>query len=105
MLRGPLHLPLQHTANRVLEASGHGKGEDCTGVDMRERHSGRENRLDLLEIRDPGGGPGKKLQIVTKAAVGGTLVWIAMDRNSCKKVAHAKKIIRVLSHHLTVDNP
>jgi hypothetical protein len=49
---GPLHLPLQHTASRVLEASVHDKGEVCTGVDMRERHSGRENRLDLLEIRD-----------------------------------------------------
>jgi hypothetical protein len=62
------------------------KGEDCSGVDMRERHSGRENRLDLLEIRDPGGGPGNKLEIVTKAAAGGALVWVAMDRNFCKKL-------------------
>jgi hypothetical protein len=54
----------------VFEASVHEKEEDCTGVDMRERHSGRENRLDLLEIRDNRGGPGKKLQIVTRAAAG-----------------------------------
>ncbi len=69
---GPLDLPLQHTANRMLEASVHDKGEDCSGVDMRERHSGRENRLDLLEIRDPSGGPGKKLQIVTRAVGAGS---------------------------------
>ncbi len=75
----------------------HDKGEDCTGVDMRERHSGRENRLDL----------GWRLEttIVTMAQVSGTLVWIAMDRNSCKKVAHAKKITGVLPHPLTVGNP
>ncbi len=42
--------PLQHAANRVLEASVLDKGEDCTGVDMRERHIGGESSLDLLEI-------------------------------------------------------